>query len=242
MKFTRKLATAAILALASTSSQAAGSPGVEHRTQAFLEDLAKGGGAPIETLSPANARQVLVNAQKGAKLPPADVSEKTITIDGKQIVLNIVRPAGVKGILPGFMFVHGGGWVLGDFQTHERLVRDLVSDSGAVAIFVNYTPSPEARYPVAINEIYAATQWVAEHGAQINVDGQRLAIVGNSVGGNMATVVAQMAKEKAHQRYAHKCCSGQSLMQTLKTPLTTNSQTVTSLQKHDEMVLGCLYH
>ncbi|HHW4675584.1 MAG TPA: alpha/beta hydrolase, partial [Xylella fastidiosa subsp. pauca] len=92
--------------------------------------------------------------------------------------------------------VHGGGWVLGDFQTHERLVRDLVSDSGAVAIFVNYTPSPEARYPVAINEIYAATQWVAEHGAQINVDGQRLAIVGNSVGGNMATVVAQMAKEK----------------------------------------------
>ncbi|TNW20767.1 alpha/beta hydrolase [Xylella fastidiosa] len=196
MKFTRKLATAAILALASTSCQAAGSPGVEHRTQAFLEDLAKGGGAPIETLSPANARQVLVNAQKGAKLPPADVSEKTITIDGKQIVLNIVRPAGVKGILPGFMFVHGGGWVLGDFQTHERLVRDLVSDSGAVAIFVNYTPSPEARYPVAINEIYAATQWVAEHGAQINVDGQRLAIVGNSVGGNMATVVAQMAKEK----------------------------------------------
>lgn len=170
------------------------------------------------------------------------MSDKTITIDGKQIVLNIVRPAGVKGILPGFIFVHGGGWVLGDFQTHERLVRDLVSDSGAVAIFVNYTPSPEARYPVAINEIYAATQWVAEHGAQINVDGQRLAIVGNSVGGNMATVVAQMAKEKAHQRYAHKCCSGQSPIPTLRTPLTTNSQTATSLQKHDEMVLGCLYH
>lgn len=196
MKFTHTLAAASTLALASTLCQAAGSPGVERNTQAFLEALAKGAGAPIETLSPADARQVLVNAQKGAKLPPADVSDKTITVDGKQIVLTIVRPAGVKGILPGCIFVHGGGWILGDFATHERFVRDLVSDSGVVAIFVNYTRSPEVHYLVAINEIYAATKWVAEHGAQINVDGKRLAIAGNSVGGNMATVVAQMAKAK----------------------------------------------
>lgn len=184
------------MTLASTLSQAAGSPGVERNTQAFLEALARGGSQALETLSPVDARQVLVGAQKGAKLPPADVSEKTISVDGKQIVLNIVRPAGSKGVLPAFVFVHGGGWILGDFPTHERFVRDLVADSGAVAIFVNYTPSPEARYPVAINEIYAATQWVAENGAQINVDGKRLAIAGNSVGGNMATVVALMAKAK----------------------------------------------
>lgn len=129
-------------------------------------------------------------------MPAADVSEKTITVDGKPIVLNIVRPAGVKGVLPAFIFVHGGGWILGDFPTHERFVRDLVVESGAVGVFVSYTPSPEARYPVAINEIYAATQWVAENGAQINVDGKRLAITGNSVGGNMATAVALMAKAK----------------------------------------------
>ncbi len=196
MKFTRRLLTASVLALASTLSLAAGSPGVERNVQAFLDTLAKGGGKPIEALSPADARQVLVGAQKGARLPPADVSEKTITVDGKQIVLDIVRPAGAKGVLPGFIFVHGGGWILGDFPTHERFVRDLVADSGAAAIFVNYTPSPEARYQVAINEIYAATKWVAENGAQINVDGKRLAIAGNSVGGNMATVVAQMAKAK----------------------------------------------
>ncbi|WP_213959491.1 alpha/beta hydrolase [Variovorax sp. dw_954] len=196
MKFTRRLLTASVLALASTLSLAAGSPGVERNVQAFLDTLAKGGGQPIETLSPADARQVLVGAQKGAKLPPADVSQKTITVDGTQIVLDIVRPAGAKGVLPGFIFVHGGGWILGDFPTHERFVRDLVADSGTAAIFVNYTPSPEARYPVAINEIYAATKWVAENGAQINVDGKRLAIAGNSVGGNMATVVAQMAKDK----------------------------------------------
>ncbi|AVS66036.1 alpha/beta hydrolase [Paracidovorax avenae] len=196
MPFTRRLVATAALALASTLSFAAGSPGVERHTQAFLDALAQGGGQPLETLSPADARQVLVNAQKGAKLPPADVSEKTITVDGKPLVLNIVRPAGTRGVLPAFVFVHGGGWILGDFPTHERFVRDLVAGSGAVAVFVNYTPSPEARYPVAIQEIYGATQWVAEHGAEIGVDGKRLAIAGNSVGGNMATVVALMARER----------------------------------------------
>jgi len=196
MKFAQKLIATSVMALASSFAAAQSSPGVEHQTQAFLDALAKGGGKPIETLSIADARQVLIGAQKGAKLPDADVSEKTIHVDGKNIVLHIVRPAGVKGTLPGFVFVHGGGWILGDFQTHERFVRDLVAQSGAVAIFVNYTPSPEARYPVAINEIYAATKWVAENGSQIDVDGKRLAIVGNSVGGNMATVVALMAKAK----------------------------------------------
>lgn len=196
MLFKHHLVAASALALASTLSLAAGSPGVERNTQAFLEALAKGGGQPLETLSPAEARQVLVGAQKGARLPAADVSEKTITVDCKPVALHIVRPAGAKGVLPAFVFVHGGGWILGDFPTHERFVRDLVADSGAAAIFVNYTPSPEARYPVAINEIYGATKWVAENGAQIQVDGKRLAIVGNSVGGNMATAVALMAKAK----------------------------------------------
>ncbi len=187
-------ATLATLAVASAT--AAGSPGVERHTQAFLEALAKGGGQPLETLSPADARQLLVGAQRGARLPPADVSEKIITVEDKPLKLTIVRPAGAKGVLPGFIFVHGGGWILGDFPTHERFVRDLVADSGAAAVFVNYTPSPEARYPVAINEIYAATKWVADNGAQIDIDGKRLAIAGNSVGGNMATVVAQMARAK----------------------------------------------
>jgi acetyl esterase len=188
--------SAAVLSATATVAMAAGSPGVEHTTQSFLEALAKGGGQPLETLSPADARQVLVGAQAGAKLPAADVSERTISVDGKPVKLNIVRPLGVKGKLPAFVFVHGGGWILGDFPTHERFVRDLVVDSGIAAVFVNYTPSPEARYPVAIGEIYGATKWVAEHGTEINVDGTRLAVVGNSVGGNMAAVTALMAKNK----------------------------------------------
>ncbi len=198
MKTISKVLTGTLLALSIGSAFAAGDSTIEHNTQAFLDALNSGTGKPIEQLSPKDARAVLVGAQASVKLtlPKADVSEKTIKVDGQSISLNIVRPAGVKGTLPVFMFFHGGGWVLGDFQTHERLVRDLVAGSGAVAVFVNYTPSPEAHYPTAINQAYAATRWVAEHGKEINVDGKRLAVVGNSVGGNMAAVVALMAKDK----------------------------------------------
>jgi acetyl esterase/lipase len=147
-------------------------------------------------MSPREARAVLVGAQASANiaLPPAEVSEKTVTLDGKPVRLIIVRPVGAKGKVPAFMFFHGGGWVLGDYPTHERLVRDLVAGSGAAAVFVDYTPSPEAGYGVAIRQAYAATRWVAENGDAIDVDGKRLAVAGNSVGGNMAAVVSLMAK------------------------------------------------
>ncbi|AZD23574.1 Lipase [Pseudomonas chlororaphis subsp. aurantiaca] len=191
-----KVLTGSLLALSINTAFAEG--GVEHNTQTFLDALNAGSGKPMEQMTPKEARAVLVGAQAGVKLtlPKADVSQKTIKVDGQDISLTIVRPAGVKGTLPVFMFFHGGGWVLGDFPTHERLVRDLVVGSGAAAVFVNYTPSPEAHYPVAINQAYAATQWVAEHGQEINVDGKRLAVAGNSVGGNMAAVVSLMAKDK----------------------------------------------
>jgi acetyl esterase len=173
-------------------------PKVEHRVREFLQGLNSSGGKPIETLTPVEARKVLVGAQASVplKLPPCDVEEKTITQDGLKVRLNIVRPAGSTAVLPAFVFIHGGGWILGDFPTHERFVRDLVVQSGFTAVFVNYTPSPEAHYPTAINEIHAAAKWVAAHGAEIKVDGKRLAIVGNSVGGNMTAAVALLAKDK----------------------------------------------
>jgi acetyl esterase/lipase len=194
----QKALTASLLALSVNSAFAAGSPGVEHNTQAFLEALAAGGGKPLEQLSPKDARAVLTGAQASVKvdLSGIEVSDRSINAGGQNIALKIVRPANVKGDLPVFMFFHGGGWVLGDFPTHQRLIRDLVVGSGAVAVYVDYTPSPEARYPAAINQAYAATRWVAEHGKQIGVDGTRLAVAGNSVGGNMAAVVALMAKEQ----------------------------------------------
>jgi acetyl esterase len=181
-----------------TAINPAQNPKVEHRIREFLKALNSGGGKPMETMTPAEARKVLVDAQESVRLtlPACDIEAKTISQDGLKVSLTIVRPAGSKAILPGFIFVHGGGWVLGDFPTHERFVRDLVADSGFTAVFVNYTPSPEAHYPMAIDEIHAATKWVAAHGNEIRVDGKRLAIVGNSVGGNMTAAVALMAKHK----------------------------------------------
>ena len=192
--------TAGVLLLASQmtsawASPAENAPAPTAGVASFLNALNGSGGKPMETLSPAEARAVLTGAQKGAVLPPAQVSEKVITALGKPLTLTIVKPANASGVLPVFMFFHGGGWVLGDFPTHERLVRDLVNESGAAAVFVNYTPSPEARYPVAIHQAYEATKWVAEHGADIGVDGKRLALVGNSVGGNMVAAVALQARQ-----------------------------------------------
>ena len=173
-------------------------PRLSREVKEFLKLLNSGDGSPLETLPPLEARQVLVDAQASVKvdLSGIDESEKTITADGYPITLNIVRPEGVKGTLPVFIFIHGGGWVLGDYPTHKRMVRDLVVLSGFAAVFVNYTRTPDAQYPQAVNEIYAATKWVAEHGEEINVDGKNLAVVGNSVGGNMTAVTTLMAKAK----------------------------------------------
>jgi acetyl esterase/lipase len=172
-------------------------PNIDRGTKKFLEAINKGGPG-LETLSKEDARNVLVSAQAAftVDLSGIDESEKTIQADGHKIDLNIVRPKGLKGKLPVFVFIHGGGWILGDYQTHRRLVRDLVVSSEAVAVFVNYTPSPEAHFPQAINEIYATTKWIAAHGDEINVDGKKLAVAGNSVGGNMSAVMALMAKDK----------------------------------------------
>jgi acetyl esterase len=193
-----RILAAGLLALAVNGAFAAGSPGVERNTQGFLDALAAGGGTPLEQMTPKDARAVLVGAQAGVKVDVSDikVADKTIEVDGQSIQLKVVSPADANGTLPVFMFFHGGGWVLGDYPTHERLIHDLVVGSGAAAVYVDYTPSPEAKYPTAINQAYAATQWVAQNGAQIGVDGKRLAVAGNSVGGNMAAVVSLMAKDK----------------------------------------------
>ena len=178
--------------------EVADDPRLSGEVKAFLKLLNSGDGPPLEALTPLEARQILVDAQASVKvdLSGIDESERTIIADGYSITLNIVRPAGVQGVLPVFMFIHGGGWVLGDYPTHKRMVRDLVVISGFSGVFVNYTRTPDAQYPQAINEIYAATKWVAEHGEEIGIDGNNLAVVGNSVGGNMTTVTTLMAKAK----------------------------------------------
>jgi acetyl esterase len=171
-------------------------PHFSPEVKAFLANI-NSAGIKIETLSKEDARNTfaVVQALATVDLSGIEESEKTITADGFTIKLNIVRPLGTDEKLPAFIFIHGGGWIIGDYDTHKRMVRDLAVLSGFAAVFINYTLSPEAQYPQAVHEVYAATKWVAEHGEEINIDGKNIAIVGNSAGGNMATVAAILAKE-----------------------------------------------
>jgi acetyl esterase len=171
---------------------------LEPAAQALADSLAVSGGPPLYTLSPQAARAVLDQAQAGAvAMAPAEIEPHTIPggPDG-EISITVVRPVDHNGSLPAVVYTHGGGWILGNFATHERLVRDLATRSGAAFVFVNYTPSPDARYPVAIEQVYAAVKWVAERGAELGLDGRRLAVAGDSVGGNMTAAVTLLAKER----------------------------------------------
>ncbi len=180
------------------SAKAENDPHIFKEVRDFLKVLNSGTGKPIEQLSPADARNVLIDAQKSVAVDYSGIeeSERTIEQDGEKVRIHIVKPIGANTSSPVFIYIHGGGWVLGDYPTHRRLVRDLVVESGAVAVFPDYTPSPEAQYPVAINQIYATAKWVSEQGSEIGVNGTNLAVVGNSVGGNMTASVVLMAKEK----------------------------------------------
>lgn len=186
------------MAQSNKTTKAENDPRIFMQVRNFLGALNSGGGKPIEQLTPTAARAVLVDAQNSVTVDYSGIeeSERTITEDGQTVKIHIVKPLQSKPNAPVFIYIHGGGWVLGDYPTHRRLVRDLVVQSGAVAVFPDYTPSPEAQYPVAINQLYAATKWVAAHGNEIGVDGNNLAVVGNSVGGNMTAAVVLLAKDK----------------------------------------------
>jgi acetyl esterase len=175
--------------------------GLEQNTKAFLENLQRNPGPPLYTLSPENARAVLSGLQANSPVQkiPADIENRTIPggPNATEIFITIVRPQNsTNETLPVVMYFHGGGWVLGGFDTHDRLVRELANKANVAVVFVNYTPSPEAKYPVALEQAYAATKWVAQKGQTINVNSSSLAVVGDSVGGNMAAAVTLLAKER----------------------------------------------
>jgi acetyl esterase len=112
-----------------------------------------------------------------------------------------VKPQGAAGKLPVILYVHGGGWVLGNAGTHDRLVRELAVGANAAVAFLEYPNSPEARYPVAIEQGYATAQWIINEGASKGLDGSRLAVAGDSVGGNMTAALTLMAKERGDVRF-----------------------------------------
>jgi len=174
------------------------SNGIEPSIKSFLEYQNSQEGPQIYELSVKEAREVLLSVQKiDVNILPADIEDLNISGGPNgNVSIRIVRPKGIDNILPVVMYFHGGGWVLGDKNTHDRLIREIANGSNAAVVFVNYTPSPEAKYPVAIEEAYAATKYIAENGNKHNLDPSRLVAAGDSVGGNMAAVVAMMAKDR----------------------------------------------
>jgi len=173
-------------------------PSLDATIERFLQVLAAQGGPPLYTLSPEEARALVAGVQTGQYLRFEADSEDCTICGGPtgEIALRIVRPRGAADPLPVVLYFHGGGWVLGDKDTHDRLVRAIASGAQATVVFVEYARAPEARYPVAVEQAYAATQWIATNGAGIRVDATRLAVAGDSAGGTLAAAVTLLAKER----------------------------------------------
>jgi len=156
-------------------------------------------------LPPDEGRKALEQLQSGDVPVPA-VEVNDITIPGGptgSVSVRVLRPAGRNGdTLPVVLYIHGAGWVFGSKHTHDRLIRELCAGTNATIVFPNYDLSPEARYPTAIEENYAALTWIAERGASDGIDASRIAVAGDSVGGNMAAAMTLMAKERSGPRLA----------------------------------------
>lgn len=171
---------------------------IEPATQMFLDNINSQGGTPIYELSVLEARNVLWKIQD-INVPklPADIEDHTISVGPKdETNIRIIKPKGNKAKLPTVMYFHGGGWILGDKNIYDRLVREISNGAQVAIVFVDYNRSPESQYPIAIEEAYAATKYISENGNSFNINSSKLAVMGDSVGGNMATVVTILAKER----------------------------------------------
>src|SRR2546426_4368002 len=169
---------------------------LEPEAQAFAEAEAL---LPLLiTLGPEKGRLALDEAQAGrVRKHPVDIEDLTIT-DGPSVrlALRILRPQDARTPLPVIVYIQGAGWVFGSTQTHDRLVRELAVGAGAAVVFPVYRLCPEVRYPTALEECYMAAQWVARCGQEHGLDAERLAVAGDSVGGNMATVITLLSRER----------------------------------------------
>ncbi|MFJ9722150.1 alpha/beta hydrolase [Streptomyces sp. NPDC101209] len=171
-------------------------PVLEPAAQAFVEATAN---PPyLFDLGPVEGRKTVDEVQSGEIDKPA-VDEEWITVSGGptgSVRARVVRPAGATGTLPVILYIHGAGWVFGNAHTHDRLVRELAVGADAAVVFPEYDLSPEARYPVAIEQNYAVARWIVEQGASKDLDAGRIAVAGDSVGGNMTAALTLMAKER----------------------------------------------
>lgn len=158
-------------------------------------------------LGPEAGRKAVNEVQSGAGVDKPDVDEEWVTIAGGptgEVKARIVKARGAPQGLPVILYVHGAGWVFGNARTHDRLVRELAVGAGAAVVFPEYDLSPEARYPVAIEQVWAVAQWVATEGVSKGLDGSRIAVAGDPVGGNMSAALTLMAKKRGGVDLRHQ--------------------------------------
>jgi acetyl esterase len=183
---------------------------IESKTREFLDKANSAKGPALYELSPEEARKVIDGLQGDTvQKSAASVEDRTIPGGPKgDVSFRIVRPESAKDskeALPVIIYIHGAGWVLGGWQTHDRLCLELANRAQAVLVFVNYSLSPEAKYPVAIEESYIVAKWVEENAKSISVDASRMAVAGDSVGGNMSIALAMMCKELNGPKLVFQC-------------------------------------
>ncbi|MGW7409371.1 alpha/beta hydrolase [Streptomyces sp. NPDC054833] len=157
----------------------------------------------IYEIPPDQGRDLLAGLQTGEGVEKPHIDEDWVSVDAGPwgtVRARIVKPKGADGPLPVILYIHGAGWVFGDENTHDRLVRELAVGADAAAVFPVYDRAPEAKYPTQNEQNYAVAQWVVAHGADHGLDASRLAVCGDSVGGNMSAVLAQMAKDRGDVR------------------------------------------
>jgi acetyl esterase len=176
---------------------------LEAAAQEFVEALAQF--PPLYEMSPADARAVIDNVQATPiEKPDVDDVWVTVPLEVGDVQVRIVKPVNAVGLLPVVLYLHGGGWVIGNSASHDRLVRELAVNVNAAVAFVEYALAPEAKYPVQIEQAYGAARWLAQNGAQEGLDSTRVAVAGDSAGGNMATVLAIMAKQRGDVKFVYQ--------------------------------------
>jgi acetyl esterase len=174
------------------------SKAIEPNIRGFLESLNRQTGPALYEIPVADGRAAFTQLQDVpvTKLP-VDIEDRSVPGGPNgDVSIRIFRPKGSTALLPAVVYTHGAGWVFGDANIYDRLIRDLVNGSGAAFVFVNFTRSPEARYPIAIEQSYAVAKYIAENGKALNLDSSKLAVSGDSVGGNMTTALTMLAKQR----------------------------------------------